>query len=768
MDANSDDPNFGNDIHDDPDFGDPNFDFAAFDHDPRDEVVQFMLGHTGTTSVEALVDLLRTQQLTSEQEAAERRAEVAARLTADDTQDVPLVETVHSDTADDIPDLEETFNYSRAMFVNPEPNPEDSETPDADADAEAPGDPFLDVSPTASDSGGAAAAAEPPVQSITGFGGGTTVQTPQPNTRIQLASTHVNKPLNSRRVSVLPPRRSSLSALTNGTVGTTATTFAHKNGLEQPFNVQTAAVPNYTSLSAIPTRRDYPKSSRYLLSPADKAKFFAGFTNKRVLAGDRKLAPLDLTTLLQTVGGLAPGKHSDPKLLHQLYNLSQQVERIREHLEIYDASEVFNCVQTVAQTPEGVLLDRSVTGTFHSIFTECIRLTPKMIELSTIWFLVWGGDGTRNEAEAFRDDVSYSLRFLQNNTDPKLWETCSHDLKKYHQAARGGPLMLGLILRRIHQTNAKAVSFVDASLRSFKITDVEGENVEQVVQIIEASIQVLLNATSPVTGGQLDFQTMTQAYYFPTDLPLVVLQIMQTSSVSEFNEVFEEIQQSCEREADKSDTPMAVEYPSVPRTLNTSLNVYRRLITTTSLWCRPTGTKPTALNAAPATFKLRCWNCEGDHHVKDCKAPRDEKRIAANRDKFNANRRNRFRSGNSNPNAPSGARTGSYNVRQVRTVDGKPEMLNKRGKWVPDNKQLARLKKQLDALAAVQADVTALKQQSGSSKTVAFQNPAPAPAPGPAPAPVAANAASTNSGLDAAWAKADASLTAALKAFKQP
>ena len=79
MDANSDDPNFGNDIHDDPDFGDPNFDFAAFDHDPRDEVVQFMLGYTGTTSVEALVDLLRTQQLTSEQEAAERRAEVAAR-----------------------------------------------------------------------------------------------------------------------------------------------------------------------------------------------------------------------------------------------------------------------------------------------------------------------------------------------------------------------------------------------------------------------------------------------------------------------------------------------------------------------------------------------------------------------------------------------------------------------------------------------------------------------------------------------------------------
>lgn len=600
-------------------------------------------------------------------------------------------------------------------------------------------------------------------QFVPGNGGGGSIPylTPRVNHKVQLASTFMgSKPVDLRRQTLAGKRLSDLTGFTNGSQQSKVTTFAHQTGKVASFKVPTSAVPNYSALTEISLARTHSKSERMQMSHADKSKLLSAFINKKVLTGERKLTQLNITALIGTK------TEANPEVLNQLYNLSQQVDRIKEHLQSYDMDEVFGCVITEASSPEEILRNGAVTGEFYDIFTEYIKLTPKMIEKSTVWFLVWAG-ATAAEAEAYKDDVACSLQFLHSNTDPKLWEVCSQDLKKYSPAARGGPLMLHLLLRRIHQTNSQAVAFVEASLRSFKITLVEGENIEQVVAIIEAAIKVLVNAATP-TEGPLDYEAMTQSFHFPTDLPLVVLSIMQTSSVPVFNEQFSEIQRKCEQASDEDETSLYAAYPPVASTLRIATNAYRRLIAPPSKWLKPSGTKRSAFQATGTNNPsgqqrtLRCWNCGRDHNVRDCTEPRDEAKIAANRERFNASRRrNSSRpttSGNSTRSR--GAGSSSYTVRQCRVVDGQPQVKNKLNQWVPDQKLMSQQKKQQAALAAVTADVTSLRQvyNSAGNKTVSFQVPA-------SHAATAISSSTPSSAVDAAeaaWDKCQASLAQAL------
>ena len=86
----------------------------------------------------------------------------------------------------------------------------------------------------------------------------------------------------------------------------------------------------------------------------------------------------------------------------------------------------------------------------------------------------------------------------------------------------------------------------------------------------------------------------------------------------------------------------------------------------------------------PHTPKKRtCWNCGGDHLVPDCKKPRNEATIAANRTKF-------YKKTKKHKTGP----------------DGKPLIRNKNGAYVLDQK---KWKEHLAAVAA--ADATTANSQ---------------------------------------------------------
>jgi hypothetical protein len=72
--------------------------------------------------------------------------------------------------------------------------------------------------------------------------------------------------------------------------------------------------------------------------------------------------------------------------------------------------------------------------------------------------------------------------FLKNNTDEVLWNVCQSDYMQYPELGRGGPsLMLILILQKILNVTESALSALVNKIQHLKISEIPGENVDDVV-----------------------------------------------------------------------------------------------------------------------------------------------------------------------------------------------------------------------------------------------------------------------------------------------
>ena len=94
------------------------------------------------------------------------------------------------------------------------------------------------------------------------------------------------------------------------------------------------------------------------------------------------------------------------------------------------------------------------------------------------------------------------------------------------------------------------------------------------------------------------------------------------------------------------------EWPSVTSVLNLAANSFRRL-KSTGEWDNVSGNRSRAFmthpmksipenTSKPVPRKLICWNCGDGHHLKDCKKPKDQKKIELARSKFRPRGNRRF------------------------------------------------------------------------------------------------------------------------------
>ena len=54
----------------------------------------------------------------------------------------------------------------------------------------------------------------------------------------------------------------------------------------------------------------------------------------------------------------------------------------------------------------------------YDLLRDYMHLTPQMVLLSTVWWRMWG------PGLYFDSNFTLFLKFLQNNTDEALWNTC--------------------------------------------------------------------------------------------------------------------------------------------------------------------------------------------------------------------------------------------------------------------------------------------------------------------------------------------------------
>ena len=293
--------------------------------------------------------------------------------------------------------------------------------------------------------------------------------------------------------------------------------------------------------------------------------------------------------------------------------------------------------------------------------------------------------------------MKLSFEFFRNNTDEHLFNKTLKSYERFPVLCRGGPLMAYLLLSKILTTTESAIEILMAKIKSLKIRDSKGEDVDAVVSLVRSTVDVLLSASD--VGRN----------YIPDDFPKTILQVFQSSSNKEFNETFAEEQRTVQRESDRNGTKPL--WPTVEGTLLQAERVYQRLVTE-GAWCVSASKKRAALNVRestpsdkpPGNLALRtCWNCgKQGCSVQVCKKPKDQNKIEANRKKFLKAKQSKQRSSNR-------SNSGQTNKKDAA---GRPLKHNKHGVLVIDTKRLQDQKQ-----AALVNTLSELERSSNSNDT---------------------------------------------------
>ena len=352
----------------------------------------------------------------------------------------------------------------------------------------------------------------------------------------------------------------------------------------------------------------------------------------------------------------APKVTSDnDQFLVQVQNLQSQIKIIWNHMVQYDIAD---CMYVVI--PVDVMRSVTIEKTQYTVFEDYPRLHECHVANSCTWYNRWVTD------EYVHENMVLTLNLLQNNTDESLWNKCYERYEEFEPMQQGGPLMAFLILKLIQDSSEKALEHLKAQLETLKISSIPGEDVEVAVSLIKATHRVLKCASSKTKS------------YVPSDFSRTVFVVFQTTSVHEFNLLFKDEQRRIQKAADMDGARPV--WPAVSKILNLATNSYRRM-KASGEWLKPskktafTGEVPQTSDKKK-TYVIICWNCGGQHLLKECPKPKDENRIQAARKKFRA-KLNERRKGRSSGSTPPKRKTGE---------DGKPMILNKKGVYVLDQK----------------------------------------------------------------------------------
>ena len=408
-----------------------------------------------------------------------------------------------------------------------------------------------------------------------------------------------------------------------------------------PIDVNSFAPPRY-----------YDKRKRHLM-PGDVRQAYIRGATSRILNKNSLISLPQLKT------------DEENGLLVHVQNLQAQKTALRAHMQAYDIYDVMTIV-----VPVDVATTGTIENVTYDLFDDHTKLHEAHVANSCTWYNRW----VKNDY--VRENMSFILTFLQNNTDEYLWSKSLERYEEFTPIQRGGPLIAFIILRKIQDSSEQALEHLRVQVGRIDISKFLGEDVDKAVSLIKSTYKVLKSSS-----------TMTHTYV-PQDFVQTIFKVLQTTTVSEFNEAFKKEHDSIQLYADKHGTKP--KWPSVTAVLSLATNMYRRLKSTGD-WDAAVGRQSKAYNAQLTSpsggpqSTLNCWNCGGNHMLKDCPKPKVQATIDAARKKYLAARKNK-------KGGPP---------KRKKDPTGRPLIRNKNGVYVLDQKKYKAY------LAAHQGEVNA-------------------------------------------------------------
>ena len=211
-----------------------------------------------------------------------------------------------------------------------------------------------------------------------------------------------------------------------------------------------------------------------------------------------------------------------------------------------------------------------------------------------------------------------------------LWTKVYETYKTFPTHQHGGLLLFIIMMKLLISCSEHATKHLIEVVENLKISKVEWGNFLLIVSLVWGAHERLSHNNS-----------------VPEEFTKKVLTILQTSSVPEFNALFEHIKTSMDITSGMAcikDTPS--HEPATDDLLVLAEDSYLDMCQD-SKWSG-TSTWGKSRFLGDDSPKLTCWNCGRNHHIKDCPEPHNEDLIKANK-KFNSNKETKLGSSKSLP-----------------------------------------------------------------------------------------------------------------------
>ena len=414
-------------------------------------------------------------------------------------------------------------------------------------------------------------------------------------------------------------------------------------------------------------RRNWNKLTRWKLTAEDRIAFDTKASGYALHKGNKLRVQSQFT--------------EDEDILKNIHNLQYQIKALKNHVTEYDMLDVFTVVvpKDIHRTPELVPIS-------YNLFDDYPKLTPELVGNSNAYYSRWISD------EYIPENLNLTYTLFKNNADDNLFNKCLEEYETFHPMQRGGPLILCLILQKVHNASEQHLEHLQGKVETLNISKMKGENVDTAVSLISAAHEIFISSSTPEHNRA------------PPEWSKTLIKVFKTTSVDEFTQTFKDEEKDARRDADKNGGQPS--WPTHAQLVRLATITYNRL-KRSGHWDVPQSSKAKSYISnsggtpynSKSNMNYHCWNCgKPDHRLNDCTAPRDEARIERERTQFRAKR----------GNSGGGGRGGRFdrNPRRppFKKMDGKPMVLNRKGAYVLDQKKVQSQRKQTrvdQALAAL-------------------------------------------------------------------
>jgi hypothetical protein len=303
---------------------------------------------------------------------------------------------------------------------------------------------------------------------------------------------------------------------------------------------------------------------------------------------------------------------NDQDTLHNLLNTHNQLRSLKAHVNEYDIGDVFTVVLPVEDTS-------ALYSQQFDLFVDYAKITPAMVALSNRYYNMW------IDESFIPENLNLTYTLIKNNMDEVLCGQCLEECEKYSDICRGGPLLFIICIHKINKVNAQYRDNMWTQVKQLEIRKVQGEDVNHVVSLLNAAYATFRAVSTDKDGMSC----------VPQDWSEQVIKILQTSSVSKFNEIFEHEEELAHRAAAR--TLGHTVWPTHDELMTLASRQYERFKQANEWHVSKSVSKKgylTQTSGIRDLSKVKCDNCGQTGHLSTtCPKPKDPERCARNRKK---------------------------------------------------------------------------------------------------------------------------------------